>query len=307
MITQILVPLDGSPLAQSALPYALALADATQAPVQLFQVVPPPDVALDDIAHEDELSKQSEQLGIVKERLASVAQALRAPTRRIEIVATHGEPASEIVRAAEATAGTVVVMATHGRGGILRWAFGSVARKVLTTVSAPILIVRPRGAPAHPELPATIRTVLAPLDGSERAERVLALVQVVARAFGASVTLARVLHTPGVGDPFTYTPVLTQAYFDKAIEEWHRTAQTYLTLIQHRLSAAGIPSETLMREGNAAETLLELLDGGAYDLVVMASHGRTGMKRWVLGSVAERLIEGSQTPVLLVRSADASG
>jgi nucleotide-binding universal stress UspA family protein len=301
MFAKIVVPLDGSPLGQSALPYALAIADAARARVTLLAVNPPSDAMLDGGLRYD-AAAEAAALASAGTALETLAGSVQGPHRQVDTHVTVGDPAAEILRHVERTGSDLVAMATHGRGGVLHWAFGSVARKVLTAATVPLLIVRPDAEPEHPERPAAIGSILVPLDGSERAEQILPLVEALAPALGASVTLARVLHTPGAGDPFTYTPVMTQASFDKGVREWREATRRYLDRVQDRLTRAGIPVATLLREGPAAVTLLDLLAAGGYDLVAMTTHGRTGVKRWVLGSVAERLVEASHTPILLLRS-----
>lgn len=303
MFAKILIPLDGSPLGQSALPYALAIADAARARVTLLAVIPPSRAMLDAGLRYDAATEATALAG-AGAALETLAGSVRGPNRQVDTHVAVGDPAEEILRHVEQTGSDLVAMATHGWGGLLHWAFGSVARKVLTAATVPTLIVRPGSEPEHPERPAAIRSILVPLDSSERAEQVLPLVEALAPALGASVTLARVLHPPGAGDLFTYTPVMTQAYFDKSVREWRDATRRYLDHVHDRMATAGIPAATLLREGHAAAILIDLLKEGTYDLVAMTSHGRTGIKRWALGSVAERLIEGSPTPVLLMRSTD---
>lgn len=301
MFRKILVPLDGSRLAQSALPYALALADATHAAVTLLAVIPPAGELREyDLRYD--AAMETSAFADADAALDTFAQPFRRADRHLDTHVAVGDPADEILRHVDQVRSDCIAMATHGSGGILHWAFGSVARKVLTAATVPMLIVRPGAEPAHPERPATIRRILVPLDGSARAEQVLPLVAALAPPLGASVTLARVLHTPGSGDAFTYTPAMTQAYFDRTVREWRAATRRYLDRVGDRLAQVGIPVETLLREGHAANTLVDLLANGGYDLVAMTTHGRAGMKRWVLGSVAERLVESSHTPVLLIRS-----
>ncbi len=152
-------------------------------------------------------------------------------------------------------------------------------------------------------MPAPIRSILVPLDGSALAEAVIPLVTDLARSCGASVTLARVVPFPGgvyFGSP--YVPLVSPNTFDRAVEEARAAARAYLLSVAERLGAAGVAVETIVHDGEPASRLLSLMNVERYDLIVAATHGRTGVKRWILGSVAERLIEASHTPVLLVRS-----
>lgn len=303
MFSGITVPLDGSPLAESALPYALALGDAMRVPVTLVHVVPLPKLSLDYQLRYD-AAEEATLLVRASETLKARAQSLRAGTRRVETYVVAGDAAEEVVRFAERSAGRCIVMATHGWGGVLHWAFGSVARKVLTSATVPTLVVRPRTVSERPEQPATIRNILVPLDGSDLARAALTLVKTFAEPLGTAVTLVRIVPIPGaMYSASPYTPMMTQPYFDETIAAQREAAVAALDVIAGDLRETGITATSVVQAGSPANELLDLLADGQYDLVVMSSHGRTGVKRWVLGSVAERLVEASHTPVLIVRAA----
>lgn len=307
MFTHILVPLDGSPLAQGVLPYALALASATDTPITLLCVVPSMQVRPDYYISYN-AATEAAQLAAAGDALDTLAQSLRSHGPRIATAVAVGDAADQILRYAEENGVDAIVMASHGRGGAFHWVFGSVARKVITAASVPTLVVRTKDVPEHPETPAAIRSILVPLDGSERAEAVIPLVTDLARSCGASVTLARIVPFPGgiyFGSP--YVPMVAPDTFDEEMEEARTAARVYLVSVAERLGRAGIAVETVERSGEPASHLLSLMDEEQYDLVIAATHGRTGITRWVMGSVAERLVEASHTPVLLIRSATQAG
>jgi nucleotide-binding universal stress UspA family protein len=301
MFTRVLVPLDGSALAQGAVPYALALADADDGLLTLFQAVPPLHVTWDYNVPYD-AAIEAERLTSAEKCLGAIAQRLREAPRQIETQAAVGDPADEILAYTERMAQVLIVMATHGYGGILHWAFGSVARRVLTAATVPMLIVRPKEPPAQPGRPAPIRNILVPLDGSKRAEAVLPLVRDLAPALGAQVTLVRIVAVPPPG--YVVVPNLASppAPTRTATGEAWMSVEAYLQQVSADLASAGVTVTSLMPAGQAAAELLDLLRDGGYDLVAMTTHGRTGIKRWRMGSVAERLVEALHTPVLLLRS-----
>lgn len=304
MFTRMIVPLDGSPLAQCALPYALALADAAGVPMTLLHVVAPLATTL-DFDWQYDASLEATALARAYDALVPLAQSLHAPGRRVETQVLLGDAPAEILHYADRGAQDLVVMATHGRGGALHWAFGSVARKVLTTTDTPLLIVRPSRSPEQPTQPAAIRSILVPLDGSARAETVLPLVRAVAKSCHAQVTLTRVVPLlPSDYVMSSYTTPSELAYLDEITTAARAAATKHLGTIAAEWTAAGVKTEAVVQTGEVAHTLLESIASGGYDLVAMTTHGRTGLSRWVLGSVAERLIEGSHTPILLVRSGD---
>ncbi len=304
MFTRVIVPLDGSPLAQSALPYALALADTAGVPVTLLQVVAPLATTL-DFDWQYDASLEAAALARAYEALVPLTQSLHTAGRRVETQVLLGDPPAEILHYADRGAQDLVVMATHGRGGKLHWAFGSVARKVLTTTDTPLLIVRPSQVPEQPTQPAAIRSILVPLDGSARAETVLPLVCAVAKSGNAQVTLTRVVPLlPPDYVMSSYTTPSELTYLDEITTAARTAARKHLGTIAAAWTAAGVKTEAVVQTGEVAHTLLETIASGGYDLVAMTTHGRTGLSRWVLGSVAERLIEGSHTPILLVRAGD---
>ncbi len=306
MFSGITVPLDGSPLAESALPYALALADAMGMPMTLVHVVPRGYHALDYALRYD-AAGEAAALAQAGRELEARASALIGHERPVDTYVAVGDAAEEILRHAERSADRCIVMATHGAGGVLHWAFGSVARKVITGATVPTLVVRPRAVPERPEEPAPIKNILVPLDGSDLAREALTLAKTIARPLRATVTLARIVPIPTVmymASP--YTPMMTQPYFDEAIAAQREAAVADLDAIVGDLRTAGITATAVVQSGSPANQLLDLLADGHYDLVVMSSHGQTGIKRWALGSVAERLVEASHTPVLIVRAAAPS-
>lgn len=305
MLSGINAPLDGSPLAESALPYALALGDAMNVPITLVHAVPLPQLSLDYQLRYD-AAEEATLLARAGDMLEARAQSLRIGTRRVATYVAAGDPAEEIVRYSERSTGRCIAMATHGSGGMLHWAFGSVARKVLTTATVPTLVVRPRAAPERPNEPATIRNIFVPLDGSDLARDALPLVKELAIPLGAAVTLAHIVPIPtGMYLDASYAPMMAQSYLDEALAAEREAAVTDLDATAEILKEAGIVATAVVQSGSPANMLLDLLAGGRYDLVVMSSHGRTGVKRWVLGSVAERLVEAAHTPVLIVRSASS--
>ncbi len=302
MFSGITVPLDGSPLAEGALPYALALGEALAAPVTLVHVVPRSFHALDYQMRYD-ATDEAASLARAAREMEARAASLDRPGRHVDAYAAAGDAAEEIVRHAERGASPCIVMATHGAGGNIHWAFGSVARRVITAATVPTLVVRAGSTPEMPGVPATIRSILVPLDGSDLSRQAVTLAKTIAQRLGAAVTLARIVPLSTemyMASP--YTPIQMQPDLDEATAAEREAAAADLALIERELRDAGVAATSVVQSGNPADRLLALLADGRYDLVVMSSHGRKGITRWVLGSVAERLVEASHTPVLIVRA-----
>jgi nucleotide-binding universal stress UspA family protein len=305
MFNRLLVPLDGSQLAESALPYALAVAATSDAAITLLTVVQPMQL-ISDYAIPYNASLEAEQIAAAFVALDTTAGALRRAGARVSTGVTVGSAADQILHYGEENGIDGIVMATHGRGGAFHWAFGSVARKVLTTATVPTLVVRAKEVNPQPYAAVPFRRILVPLDGSERAEAVLPLVTEMAKECHATVTLARIVPFPGgiyFGSP--YAPMVAAETFDDQMAKDREAAKSYLRTVAERMGAAGIAVEMVTQDGDAVSRLPSLLDKQPFDLVVMATHGRTGIARFVMGSVAERMIEASETPVLLVRTPGA--
>jgi nucleotide-binding universal stress UspA family protein len=169
-------------------------------------------------------------------------------------------------------------MTTHGYGGALRWAFGSVAAKVLHATPTPLLIVRSNGG-EHPSVTeVTYRTICVPLDGSPLAEQALATAQPIAARIGATLLLVCVVTGDDIAE-----------------------ARKYLEGVAQRLRADRFNVQTHVVEGIPADQIIYVAQTEHADLIVMATHGRTGLRHLWLGSVATRVVHSAELPVLLVR------
>jgi len=206
-----------------------------------------------------------------------------------------GSAATAILELAESAHIDLIAMATHGRTGVQRWVYGSVADKVLSGAQLPILLVR---ASEIPSAIAPIRRILVPLDGSALAERALIPAQYLAKAFDAEVLLFR------VQEPFSFvqsglTAAMSTAAFDDALLE---VVEEYLTEKTLEMRSQGVHVGWETQFGTAAENILDVAQKRTVNLVVMSTHGRSGIGRWIMGSVADRVLRASRIPVLLIRS-----
>ncbi len=146
------------------------------------------------------------------------------------------------------------------------------------------------------------KKVLVPLDGSELAEAVLPYVRELAKLSGGEIVLLRVPLYPALDIPASNPNLIPTLY-----DDIDREAQAYLSRTVMRLQAAGFDKVTAeLRPGVAPETILEFAESIGADLIAMSTHGRSGLARWLIGSVAERVVRGSKVPVLLVRPTSPS-
>jgi len=211
MYKHILLPLDGSRLAEQVVPYAQQVAKASKAKVTLLNVVSPVDARVSNEAIEKMLQSERSSL---EQHLKKVEEAFRGRGIETQSVIVTGNPADEIVRAVADRKCDLVTMATRGHSGIGRWMFGSTADKVLHAVSSPLLLIRPADqAPALSERP--IQRILVALDGSELAESVLPAVEDVAKTMQLEIALIRVVPISTFAmasmEPYAYDPRIDEA------------------------------------------------------------------------------------------------
>lgn len=299
MLRTFIVPLDGSALAEHALPYAIRLAQASQGRLVLTRVaLAPPPRSLDGADWE------SEQLTAVDEALdylRDMAESVSGQVASVEVAAPYGRPVAQIIETIQAYNADAAVMATHGRTGLAHLLYGSVTEGVLARSSVPVFAVRvhPGEVPAPVFSPATAR-LLVPQDGSEFDEPALqAALDLVGRR--GELVLVTVVEPPHhVELDSTRRHVL--AYLDQQEEARTREARDYLSSVVGALRAAGVtaPVKIDIRLGDPAAGIEMAAVDAQCDLIVMATHGRTGIRRAVLGSVAGAVLGTGSVPVLLV-------
>jgi nucleotide-binding universal stress UspA family protein len=226
--------------------------------------------------------------------------AARFANLTVNCTVDKGRPADVIIERAAGDKGTLITMATHGRTGIDRWLLGSVAEKVLRGTVNPLFLVRGNEEGATDGVRA-MRSVIVPLDGSELAESVLPTVVAVAKVLDLEVVLCRVYELPasayyGAED---YLPD-----YDALKKQVRDETSSYLDQQTEALKKAGLGKiSSVVLEGSGADEIIHYAQTHPDSLVAMCTHGRSGVKRWVLGSVTEKVVRHSGDPVLVVRSA----
>lgn len=300
MYDTIVVPLDGSPAAEFALPPALAMAERTGARIVLLSVVPgapfhaPAGFGGDPPTgwHEEEFRRLSRYLEEVKRRLKGSGSGVPVD-REVE----SGPPVRALAEHVRALKADLVVMTTHGRGPLHRAWLGSVADGLLRRGPAPILLVRAgEGKVGLSDRPG-IRRVLVLLDGSDLSESAIPGAAEVARRFDARISLATVVPPPfAVTSPYVPAVVEDAETRDAILAGF----QQYLNAMSGPLEGMGIPTDTAVVKGrDVASGILEHRDRIGADLVVMCSRGRSGVARLILGSVADKVVRSAPVPVLV--------
>lgn len=301
MFTRLLLPLDGSKLAESALPVAVRLARAFDATLVLLHLI---ERGAPATVHGDpHLTSAAD----AEAYLRKLSDALSAGGTRVE-QHVHTVPIGDVPRCiaehAEEVHADLTVLSAHGRPGLRALVSGRIAEQVLRHGKTPLLLVRPP-AGGHPAPAFSPQDILAPLDGSAEAEAALAPAAALALALGSRLHLVAVVATPGTvrGDRLPATTLLPAATRALLQVEETQTVE-YLDGLAARLRASSLDVVAEVRRGDTAGQLLADATEHQFGLVVVATHGHAGLQALLSGSVAARLIGGTTAPVLLLRRVD---
>jgi nucleotide-binding universal stress UspA family protein len=298
MFTQMLIPLDGSKTAEKVLPYARFVAGALKLPVELLAVV---DIV--EMATHITAARASHLDTVIEDSVRNSEQYLRGVAGTFpggtKCTVEKGKAEQVIIETA-ADKGMIITMATHGRSGINRWLLGSIAEKVLRGTTNPLLLVRATEE-AKAETVASLKSIVVPLDGSELAEGVLPLVAELAKTLKLAVVLFRAYNIPSsayAGDEGYYA-----INYDEMLTAMRDEAVDYLEKKTEAVKKMGIANvSSVAKEGFAADEIISLSRQSPDNLIAMSTHGRSGVKRWVLGSVTETIVRHSADPVLVIRA-----
>jgi len=301
MYEKILVPLDGSKLAEASLPYAEELADRLSSEIHVVTVE---EYNMNQAhAHKPESHLKGKAEAIERNTQKYLSELL-VKSDRVKTVILIGHAAEGIVAHADKENIDLIVLATHGRTGIKRWALGSVADKTVRATRRPVMLIRATGV--HPDVrkESTFKRILVPLDGSEASEAIIPYVKELGSKLKAEIILFQAVERAR----HTYTSdnmVVTHLpYSDEEMEPFKADAESYLKQVGSLLKGDGITLRSKVGIGEAAEWILEYADEIDADLVAMATHGRSGVSRWTLGSVASKVLHAGNTPLILVRASE---
>ncbi len=297
MYKKIMVPLDGSELAEVALPYAEGLAGKLKAELILLSVCSEPDPIFAAFG-DDIQSRQAE----AEQYLQRLAESLgeRNIVARSEVKV--GNDASTIVDTSEDEGVDLIVIATHGRSGVARWVLGSTADKVLQATRKPVFLIRAKEDQPDVRQTGILFSILVPLDGSERGESVISHVGDLAYEFDSEIILftavPREKYVRPVGTEGQYEIV---PYSDEVMQSLLADSREYLEKVKDRLSGKGLAVVADVEMGDPAEGIINKAEEHHANLVAMCTHGRSGVDRWAYGSVATKVLNAGTTPLLLVR------
>lgn len=295
MFKKILVPLDGSELAEVALPYAEELAGRLRADVVLAHVYESEDEEYHRM-HELYINKVAENV-----RRGVNKYGKNGDDRHIEVETAFlvGHPAEQIVDYSDENDVDLIVIATHGRSGIRRWFLGSIAAKVVRAAKQPVALIRAEGAVQKGKKP-LIDNVLLPLDGSKESETAIPYIEELAAKLKAKVTLVHVTartyfvySIPGETIQMPFTP--------EDMDRFKEKAQHYLETVASAFDKKGVEARAEVAVGSAPDEIIRMAEEMSNGIVAMATHGRSGISRWAFGSTADKVLHAGNTPVLLVR------
>lgn len=322
MFKNILVPLDGSPRAERAILVAARIARASSAAMILARAVESP-ITVDypvrfvqpDLLIEKRAEKDATE---ATEYLAQVAQRDDLKGLVVKTAVVFGSPALKVLAMVETSQADLIVMCSHGYTGFKRWMMGSVADKIVRHTPVPVLILREQGnAPLPPitNTPTPLRTLLT-LDGSIRAEAALA--PTVELLLALDATGPKALDLLSVVDlPATVGTGKSMAHIGAShLAEVEKQALDYLAALTQRLktempaSAAITINSSVAVDSDVAAAIIKMAESDSeiagadyrgYDLIAMATHGRSGLPRWVMGSITERVLHATSLPLFIVR------
>ena len=295
MYRQIMVPLDGSKFAETALPLALTLSRKTGAPLHLATVIEP----VPAFAYEDWGTAAEEW---TREYLAKLAEEVKSRAGgEVTSEVLTGHVVDALQKEAAKKKADLVVMASHGRGAVSRLWLGSVADRFVRQADRPVLLVKP-DEENHPALDtaSAFESLLVPLDGSELSESALTHATEFGELFGSGYHLTRVVAYPvDLASPYLpHTAQMNQAVLDEAKER----AAEYLEAHAERMRKRGLRVTTSVSvDAQAGHGILLEAEAVDCDGIAMATHGRKGLTRALLGSTADKVLRGTHLPLLLHR------
>jgi nucleotide-binding universal stress UspA family protein len=314
MFRSILVPLDGSSFGEQALPLALSIARLSGAPLRIMLVhqlfstyytgLPVSEAVEERLLQHEKALRQEERAYLEK-----VASRLReASPVKVSILFEEGYVAARIMLYAVEGKVDLVIMTTHARGALGRFWLGSTADELVRELPMPILLVHPKDQPADFKQPITFRNVLVPLDGTPEAEQMLEPAISMAKLFGADITLLRVVRPllatsvpVGMGT-FSNVAIRMAEDLDRLQKQLAQEALAYLEKVAQKLRADNLIVNTriALADQPGVGVLAEAQQAGS-DLIALETHGRRGLTRLLLGSVADKVLRGSTVPVLVHR------
>lgn len=284
MFERMALLLDTSELSEAVIPYALHLASKMGSELDVVNVI------------------ESEGAGerLSKAYLDKIVEEIKEPgIKNKRSIIMRGKAADQIIDYAERNKIDIIAMTSHGHSGIKRWVIGGTADKIIRGTRIPVLLVYNKGKSLLSLQSHTFTHILLPLDGSKAAEATLPYVESIVSSTKVKVSLIRVL-SPLV-DQYAGPEEYVVDYTGKIMQALEEDATDYLKQTAKSLEEKGILVSTTIVLGFPASEILKYVEKQKVDLVVMSTHGRSGMGKWILGSVASKVLHSLEIPLLLIR------
>ena len=302
MINHILVPLDGSELAECVLPHLTAIAPVTGARVTLIHVLERSLSRNGNAAVIDPLGwhMQKQESQAYLDRIAQRLQKLDLP---VEQALLEGNPAEALIEFARNNAVDLLVLSTHGRTGLSEWNVSSVVQKILLRSYKSILLVR---AYVNPPPEVHYSQLFLAIDGSTRAEYIVPFAMSLAQAHQSNVILGTVIQKPQTMQRFPLSEE-DAAWIQQFTEKTQNETSRYLDQLATQLSLKGLSAEAKIAVAeNALGAVYDMVEETNADLVMIAAHGYSGERRWPYGSIAASLIAYGRTPLMIMQDLSES-
>jgi nucleotide-binding universal stress UspA family protein len=296
MYKRILVPLDGSKLAEKTLKFTTELIKRMSGVEVVLMCVCSPQEGSMKPMHKAYIQQVAETTRKCLEQTVSVQVKSKLAT---------GYPADEILRYSQAHKIDLIIMTTHGRSGINRWAMGSTAYKVMRSEIVPVFLISANMDDQTILEKANSRTILVPLDSEEISEAVLPYVEKLVQQIGVEeleVMLLSVCEKPQISSDYPYDmPLSWEEHVEKERLMCKLTSGLYLANVSKQLEDAGLKVQSEVSLGKTGHEIIKYAKEINAGFIAMSTHGRSGLSRWVYGSVAEQVMLGALTPVMMVR------
>jgi nucleotide-binding universal stress UspA family protein len=303
MFDPIMVPLDGSQLAECVLPHVAAIARAFDAKVILLRVLDKKQ-ASEKAQLFDLVNWQINKTG-AKLYMEKIGTRLQKSSLRIETAVLEGLVAESITEYSQKRGAKLIILSSHGRSGLSQWGISSVTQKIIFSAPTSVLIIRAHQPATNESLVQQYARLMVPLDGSRRAENVLPMVTLLANSHQSRIQIVHVVKTPEMARQMPITPEDLELS-DRIVARNREEAIRYLDQVRLHSPLEGIEVQTrLLTSDNAAAALHELADKENIDMVALSAHGYSGYNQWPYGSMVNNFILYSKVPLLIVQDLPA--
>jgi len=294
MYKKILVPLDGSKLAEITLDYT----------AELIKRLPGVEVDLLHVYNPRESAMAPMYKAYIEQAVDTIRKRSADAGPKVNGELAVGNPADKILHFSNKHKTDLIIMATHGRSGINRWAMGSITYKVMRSGKKPVCLIRAGIKEKTIIEKASGHTVLVPLDGTRRAESVLPYVERLVKQIGADkmeVVLLMACAPPKISSDYpSAMPLTWEEHVEREQIQCKLVTGPYLAEVSKRLKNVGLRVQVVIPLGKPAKEIVKYAEKNESSLIAMSTHGRSGISRWAYGSIAEQVMLGTLTPVLMV-------